>query len=869
MDDNVQTEKQPAAWHTLTVQETIAHLGVDAAAGLSDTEAAQRLARFGPNQLSVEKRETIWEELLEELREPMVLLLLVTGVLYAVWGKLEDAITIFAVILTLAGVELFNERRAQKAIAALRKLAEPTALVRRGGRRLEAPVETLVPGDVLALEAGRRLPADARLLEAYGLALDESALTGESVPVDKEATPTLPADAALAERRNLLFAGTTIVRGRGTAVVVATGQQTELGHIAGMARQVKPPKTPLQKAMSELSQSLVGLALGFSVVVPVLGVLLAHQPLQSMLLTGLSLAFATIPEEMPIIITMVLALGGYRLSRQHAIVKRLQAVETLGAITVIATDKTGTLTENRMQVSRLEPKTMNQRLLELGILCNDAMEDRGEGAGDPLETALLRAAREAGLDVQALRADAPLRNEFTFDNVRKRMSVVVSCKGQFLVAVKGAPESVLACCARLTSNGREQDLAATDRQTWLDQATQMAGEGLRVIALAEKHVPVEPRTQEEAESGLAFVGLVGLADPPRPEVAHSIATLRGAGIRTVMVTGDHPLTAGAIAAKVGLDGTGCVVTGPELDGLSDEALQELAGQVSLYARTTPEHKLRIVRALRARGERVAVTGDGINDAPALSAADIGIAMGETGTDVAREAGDMVLADDNFATIARAVGEGRLLFANLSKGVRYYLACKVALVLATLLPVLLRVPVPFAPVQIILMELFMDLAAAATFVAEPAESDLMRQKPRDPQAKFMDRPMIASILTSAVGLFAAVSAVYLPTWYSGAGQPTAQTAAFTAWLLGHVLLAFNMRSDRQPIFQLGLFSNRGMIAWGLSALAFVLTATLVTPLHALLKTTSLSGQQWALILGAVLVGTGWIEVRKLITYKVKA
>jgi Ca2+-transporting ATPase len=365
---------------------------------------------------------------------------------------------------------------------------------------------------------------------------------------------------------------------------------------------------------------------------------------------------------------------------------------------------------------------------------------------------------------------------------------------------------------------------------------------------------------------LIFLGLIGLADPARPEAREAIDACRRAGIRPIMITGDHPLTARAIARQVGMGGDGALLTGSELDALSEEELTEAVGGVSLYARTTPEHKLRIVRALQERGERVAVTGDGINDAPALVAADIGVAMGETGTDVAREAGDLVLADDNFRTIVRAVDEGRVLFANLTKGVRYYLACKVALVLATLLPMLLGIPVPFAPIQIILMELFMDLAAAATFVVEPSEGDLMQRPPRDPQARFMDRGMLTSILTSSVGLFGAVSVTYLGAWYSGAGQATAQTVAFVTWLLGHVLLALNMRSERQPLLKLGLFSNGVMVAWGAAALIFVLAATLLTPLYPILKTTSLNGAQWVLIVAAVVVGTFWHEVRKVVVHR---
>lgn len=848
-------------WHTLTSQEAIAYLGVDSTSGLSKEEARKRLAQFGPNRLREEKREPIWEIFLEEIREPMILLLLVTGVLYSLWGELTDALTIFAVILTLVGVEVFNEHRAENAIAALRKLAEPSAPVRRDGRSAEVPAEEVVPGDVILLQAGRRVPADAHLLEAYGLAVDESSLTGESVPVEKEANLILPESTPLAERRNLVFAGTTVTRGRGTSVVVATGMATELGRVAGLAREVKAPRTLLQQTMRELTRWMVWLALGFSTLVPLLGWLLGGQSPQQMLLTGLSLAFATIPEELPIIITMVLALGGYRLSRRHAIVKRLRAVETLGAVTVIATDKTGTLTENRMEVSQLHPEHHRQKLLEIGVLCSDATESGGVFTGDPLETALLRAAQGAGLDVGALRRAYPPRDEYTFDNTRKRMSAIYERDERLWVVVKGAPEAVLACSSHQWGSDSERPLTESDRKTILATAARMAGEGLRVIAFAEKIVPDGRLSQDEAESSLTFVGLAGFADPPRSEVEEAIAACRTAGIQPMMITGDHPLTANAIAGQVGLDGKARLLTGQDLDALSDEVLRDQVGQVLLYARTTPEHKLRIVRALQARGERVAVTGDGINDAPALAAADIGVAMGETGTDVAREAADMVLADDNFATIVHAVEEGRILFANLKKGVRYYLACKVALVSATLLPVLLRVPVPFAPIQIILMELFMDLAASATFVAEPAESDLMHRPPRDPKVPFMDRAMVSSIFSSAVGLFVAVSIAYLVTWYSGAGLVRAQTVAFVTWLLGHVFLALNLRSEQEPLLRLGLFSNRLMIGWGAATIAFVLFATLAPGVQRALRTGTLSGAEWLLVLGVTLAGTFWIEARK--------
>ena len=848
------------AWHARPVSDVVAPLRTDASAGLTEAEARSRLSRVGPNRLRPVKRESFLEEYLEELTEPMILLLLVTGILYSILGTQADAITIFAIIFTLVALEVVNEQRAGKAIDALRELAEPTAAVIRDGRRQEVPAEALVPGDLLVLEAGRRIPADARLIESNRLAVSEASLTGESVPVDKEAGVVLPADAPLAERRNLVFAATNVVRGRGTAILVATGMGTELGRIAKLAEEVEEPKTPLQVAMADLTKYLVVVAVGFSILVPLLGWLLAGEDPRTMVLTGLSLAFVTIPEELPILITMVLALGAFRLSRRHAIAKRLRAVETLGGVTVIATDKTGTLTENRMEVSRYFPEEAKRAVLEAGVLCNDAVLDGGEGLGDPLEVALLRAAASDGMDVPAFRKALPVRDEYSFDNDRKRMSVVVSEDGGLRVVVKGAPESLLAACTRRWTPGGVRALTDADRLLILTSASSLAGSGQRVLGFGEKRLTSGPLAEAQVESELTFLGLIGLADPPRPEARPSIEACRAAGVRPIMVTGDHPLTAQAIAAEIGL-ATDRVVTGSELDGLSDSQLQGTAREVSIYARTTPEHKLRIVSALHANGERVAVTGDGINDAPALAAADIGVAMGETGTDVAREAADLVLADDNFATIVQAVSEGRILFANLRKAVRYYLACKVAVVAITLLPVLLRVPIPFAPIQLIVLELFMDLAASATFVAEPPEADLMHQPPRNPHARFMDRSMVLGIFASAGGLFLAVSIAYLVTFYADAGLAVAQTTAFVTWLLGHVFLALNLRSEREPLLRIGVFSNRLMVLWGAAAILFAVFASLTPGIQDVLRTTTLGPGQWGLALTLALLGTFWIEVRK--------
>ncbi len=847
-------------WHAQTAAQVMSALKTDAERGLTAGDVGSRLAQSGPNRLREVEHEGFWEEYLEELREPMILLLLATGVLYSILGTLEDAVTVFAIIFTLVAFEVVNEQRAHRAIEGLRELAEPTAAVVRDGRRQEVPAESIVPGDLVLLEAGRRVPADARLVETAGLSVSEAALTGESAPVDKDPDAVLPEATALAERRNLVFAGTTAARGRGTAIVTATGMSTELGRVATLAQEVEEPKTPLQIAMTDLTKYLVGVAVGFSVLVPVLGWVLAHQDPRTMILTGLSLAFVTIPEELPILITMVLALGAFRLSRRHAIAKRLRAVETLGGVTVIATDKTGTLTENRMEVGRFFPEQARAVLLEAGVLCNDASLDDVNGLGDPMEVALLRAAKAAGLDVAAIRGTNPIRQEYSFDNSRKRMSVVLGQDGGARVVVKGAPESLLLVCTQRWTASGVKPLTDPDRLLILTSASALAGTGQRVLAFAEKRASEGAVPESRVEADLTFLGLVGLADPPRPEARPSIDACRTAGVRPVMVTGDHPLTAQAVAAQIGLDPEP-VLTGPELDTLSDDQLRERAATVSLYARTTPEHKLRIVRALRERGERIAVTGDGINDAPALAAADIGVAMGETGTDVAREAADLVLADDNFATIVEAVREGRVLFANLRKAVRYYLACKVAVVGISLLPVLLGVPIPFAPIQLIVLELFMDLAASATFVAEPPESDLMRKPPRDPHVRFMDRSMVSSIFLSASGLFLAVSAAYLATYYSGAGLAVAQTVAFVTWLLGHVFLALNLRSEQEPLLRLGVLTNRLMVIWGAAAILFALFASFTPGVQSVLRTAPLDASQWALAILLALLGTFWIEVRK--------
>ena len=838
------------SWFALTPTQAATCVGVDPNEGLSVEEAALRLGELGPNVVASRQREGPVERFVEELREPMILLLVGTGVLYSVWGELRDAITIFAVITLLIVSEVFNEWRAERAIDALAEFAQPRATVKRAGTLVRIPASEVVPGDVVLIGAGEKIPADVRLVEAWGVAVDESPLTGESVPVAKDTDTALAGATALADRSTMLHAGTTMATGRAVGVVVATGPRSEVGRIAGLAATAKPPRTPLQRSMNELSKSLVVVALVFSVLVPLISVVLAGQSLRAAVLTGLSLAFATIPEEMPILLTMVLAVGGYRLARRQAIVRRLQAVESLGAVTVVVTDKTGTLTRNQLDVLDVVSTLPRSELLARAR--KTVHDDASVPLTDPLDIALANATPTSTGETSVVA-------EFGFDNLRRRSSLVRQAgDGTFVVSVKGAPEAVLDVSSHRVGPEGHLMIHAAERATFLAEADRLAVRGARVLAIAQRIVDSPPATADAAEMDLCLLGLVAFADLPRPEAADAVATCHTAGIRVIMVTGDHPATAASIAEQVGID-AGTVVRGDELDRLDPQAFAETVSRASVFARVTPEHKHRIVRTLQAGGHVVAVTGDGVNDAPALAAADVGVAMGVRGTDVARDAADIVLGDDNFATLEGGIQEGRALSANLRKAVRFYLAAKIALISTVLVVAVAGLPQPFAPVQIIVMELFMDLAASAAFVAERAEHDVMTRPPDKPGHRFLDRAMITSIFTAGLSLFAGVCGAYLLTRVLHPDQ--AGTVAFVTWQFGHVILAFHLRSEREPLTRVGLTTNRVMLAWAAAVTVFVALALGVGPLREVFATRPLQASSWATIAVAVAASTSWIEVRK--------
>ena len=858
------------------LEDLLKELDTDTEKGLTSAEAKTRLAKYGENTLGEEEEEGFLDALKEEAREPMILLLIFVGILYSAFyltsleGSLLDAVTIFSVIAVLVLSEVYNEWKAEKGVKSLKELTEPRPLVLRDGKIVELPSEELVPGDILPLTVGERIPADTRIVKSYGILVDESSLTGESLPVPKVADATVAESAQVTELVNMALAGTHIVQGEGTAVVVTTGRSTELGHIKELTEEAEEQETPLQEAMEQLTGTLVWFAVFFAVLIPALGYL-RGQPLALMILTGLSLAFAVIPEELPIVITMVLAVGTYALSKSGALVKRLRASETLGSVTVIATDKTGTLTEGVMRLSHVfggsspadEGDLARRDVLTTGILAmhaQEAAENQRLRNVNPMGAAILDSASKAGIQLKEI-GTQQLVTEFSFDSSTKMAAYVYETGGKLRVYASGAPESILSRSSKILKGRKVVALRKADSDTVSKAVTEIALQGERALAFGYKDI-TRVEAQKPPEGGLTFSGMVSFVDPPRPECREVIAMCKGAGMRVIMLTGDHPDTARAIAAQVGIDGGDAVLTGPDLSTMDDTKLKDAVATTSIYARITPEHKLRIVRALRESGQIVAVTGDGVNDAPALKEAAIGIAMGKRGTDAAKEAADMVLTDDNFVSIGNAVREGRKIFDNLRKGIKYYLAVKVALVLIFILPIILDVPLPFAPIQIILLEMFMDLAASSGFVAETYEPDLMKRPPRDPKAKFLDRPTLTGILLSALCLFVAVSYVYLSVYTRTNSLVYAQTAAFATWIVSHIFLAFVRRSDTEPLLKRGLLSNRVMVIWAIVALAMLVAVTEVPVLQDLVKTAALSAMDWLTLLVASFLATFWIEAVKM-------
>jgi P-type Ca2+ transporter type 2C len=810
-----------------------------ASLGLTTAEATARLSSSRRARVRAPIDRSLRKFLRATLTERLVLLLLAVGIVYAVLGAFRDALVILAVIIVVVSVETWTEWRARRAIASLTILSAPRALVWRDRELREVAPDELVRDDVILLSAGSRVPADARLLEAEELLVDESLVTGESQPV---AHRVAEGDAGL------LRAGTHLVRGRATARVTAVGDESTLGRVAAMVTETEAQQTPLQRQMGELARGLLIAALAVSVVVPLIG-LVRGRELREMLLTALTLAFATIPEELPILVVAILGLGSLRLLRRGAIVRRLGAAETLGATTLVCTDKTGTLTENRISLTSAVtssaviqggPARAEQvdAVRQLARAASEPPAGADSRLADPIDAAVWRS-------TQASWPDPLIR--FGFDSARRMASGLIQMGEGLLLAVKGAPEAVLVRAHWWrAADGSAQAMGSDLRSQVVAAATELTSGGARVLAVASRPITGSPLGgPSHLERDLIFEGLLAFSDPLRPEVAAAVRDLQRAGVAVTMVTGDQPATAAAVASAAGLGGTTFIAA--QTKSWTDAELAGHAIRGCVVARARPEDKLRIVRAAAAAGAVVAVTGDGINDAPALEAAAIGVAMGRGGSDVAREAADLILADDSFATLAGATAEGRRLYENLRKAVRYYLAVKLALVVVTFVAAVTALPLPFSPLQIVILELFMDLGASIAFVNQPPEGDEMRRRPRDPSAPVLDRRLLAGVATGGLTLAAVSLAAYLAA-LGPLGVEGARTLALVCWLTGHAALGMAMAWERRPIELRDLVANPAMLAWAATAVAFAVGVLAWPPLRVLLHAGPVPA--WAGVLAAV-------------------
>ena len=927
-------------WHSVSAEDTITKLETRRNQGLTAAEAEKRLGEYGPNQLQEKPRPTFLKRLFDQLKSFVIILLIVASIISAFLGEWVDASAIILIVVLNAVLGVVQESRAEEALAALKKMAAPEAHVLRDGKRISIPSRNLVPGDVVMLEAGNFVPADLRLIEAVNLRVEEAALTGESVPVQKNAALILEEGASLGDRKNTVFMGTTIAYGRGMGIVTSTGMHTQLGMIAQMLQSVGEEETPLQKRLDQLGKTLGIAAIIISVIIFVVGLLQGGEALE-LFMIAVSLAIAAVPEGLPAIVTISLALGMREMIKRNALIRRLSSVETLGSATVICSDKTGTLTQNEMTVTRIwvdgkfvdvtgqgyipsgdfliDGKKVDLRnypavrtALWVGALNNDAVLEETviEGGpseyrmvGDPTEGSILVAAEKAGANAGKKLANAyPRKNEIPFDSERKRMVTIHSIddptledlspfiddarKGWHVVAVKGAPDVVLKLCTSVQpmDDGAPRPLTEEIRAKISQANDEMTQKALRVLGMAYRMVKDSDSEADskELEKDLVFAGLIGMIDPARPEVKPALLTAAKAGIRTLMITGDYPNTARAIAESIGLLRPGHkVLTGAQLDEIDDKQLITEVEQTDVFARVSPEHKMRIVNALQANGEVVAMTGDGVNDAPAIKQADIGVSMGITGTDVAKDTADMVLTDDNYVSIVSAVEQGRVIYSNIRKFVYYLVSCNMAEIFIIFLPTLFgallfpnlsaELLVPLAPVQLLWLNLVTDGAPALALGNEKGDPDIMDQKPRPPKEPIINKQMLIGVIVQTI----AIAGVVLFAFYRGLTHveldegrrlALAETMAFVTLSISELLRAFTARSERYPLLKIGVFSNKWMNWAVLISFALVMLVVYVPFLNEPFQTTRLSWKEWSLIIPLFLVPSIAAEITKWLVYR---
>lgn len=861
-------------WHLLTVKEVIQALG-SMETGLTLEEARSRLLKFGPNKLKEVKKTSVLSLFLGQFKSFLIILLIIASCISVVIGEYIEATAIMVIVILAGLLGFIQEYKAEKTLEALKKMTAIKTRVIRDGKEKEIPTEDLVPGDIILLKVGDKIPADARLLEAINMKTDEASLTGESQTADKT-TQILQAEVVpMGDRKNMVFMGTCVSYGRGKAAVVATGMETEFGKIARMLQDVEEQKTPLQVSIDRAAKWIGVLAIILSAVIGLVGVIRGY-PLLEMFIWVVALAVAIVPEALPAVMTITLALAVRRMAKQNALVRKLQAVETLGSTSIICSDKTGTLTEDQMTVRKIwvnrrlievdgvgyqpiggffmvqestkrfpiplkiglkssrndflvegkfldTPDIHLRKLLTIGALCNDSqLHNTPEGwtiKGDPTEGALLVAAAKAGINLEELTSLEPRKDEIPFSSERKRMTTIHSTHNGLVAYSKGALEVILDTCSYIYRDSKEIEITHQDKENILECAHQMATGALRVLGMSYRLL--NGHSLKKVESNMVFVGMVGMIDPPRKEVKQAIEICEGAGIKPIMITGDHKLTAVAIARELGILNSGLTLSGSELDALTDEEFERIVGEVQVYARVSPNHKLRVIDAFIKKAKIVAMTGDGVNDAPALKKADIGIAMGITGTDVSKEASDMILTDDNFVSIVRAVEEGRTIFANIRKFLTYLLTDNLGATLAYCMAILGGLPLPLTALQILFINLIMDGPKAIALGLEPPEPDIMKRPPRDPKANIFNRHSLFYIL--GVGFWICVVVMGVFIWALGDGIQYAMTMFFVTLIMVRTFNAFNCRSATSSLFKLGLLTNRWLI------LAFFLTIFTMLPI----------------------------------------
>lgn len=876
-------------WYSKTISEALVDLSVDASQGLSTEEAEQRLAQYGENKLKGKPKKTLLSLFLGQLKDMLIYVLLGAAVITLVIGEYVDAAIILIVVVLNAVIGVIQESKAEKAIEALQKMTTPKALVRRNGTISEIASEQLVPGDIVLIDAGRFIPADLRLIESANLQIEESALTGESVASEKNAAASFSEDnAPLGDQINMAFMSTLATYGRGEGVVIATAMDTEMGKIAKILDEDTDGLTPLQKRLEELGKTLGYIAIGICVLIFAIAIF-QKRDLFEMFLTAISLAVAAIPEGLPAIVAIVLALGVTRMSKINAIVKKLPAVETLGSVNIICSDKTGTLTQNKMTVVKtftfdgvhdvkigqhgLTPNTSQEELIRTFVLCSDATFEGDSGTGDPTEIALIVLGNQYGLERKALHGQNIRVGENPFDSDRKLMSTLNTTDTGYRVHTKGAIDNLLKVSTKILIGGQVLPLTEVHAKTILDAAERMSDDALRVLGSAYKDTEslLEP---VDMEKDLVLIGLVGMIDPPRQEVKLAIAQAKGAGITPVMITGDHKNTAFAIAKELGIaEHSSQCMTGADIDALSDSAFSEKIKSLRVFARVSPEHKVRIVKAFKAGGNIVSMTGDGVNDAPSLKNADIGVAMGITGTDVSKGASDMILTDDNFTTIVAAIREGRHIYSNIKKSVIFLLSCNLGEVIAVFLSVLFFWPVPLIPTQILWINLITDTLPAIALGIDPGDKDVMRQKPRDPNESFFAHGAafrailggtLIGLLTLAAFYFGLAEHGYAlsDSGISNEAMTYARTMAFVVLAASQLFYSLTMRHSVKSIFQVGLWSNKPLIGAIIIGLFLQLGVISVPFMAAAFKVHMLSLYDWGLVFLFALIPVSVNELLKL-------